>query len=501
MSLLRRCLDLKSRSPLNYWVRVFLAAYVVLNFTMFGLVNADAPVGDVTDNELIADSQEVSLNNYVPSVPGMRQSNGTLWHFGTNVVTYNSDHEIVASYSSDNGSSWSTFVVMDNSHPGFEVGGTPWKVTDAVGLSNNSVVISVVLHYFDTDNNNECWLLCHWNNSDLSQWELIDVYSITGQNVDTDPTIAVNDTDTVMVTFEIDNINQIHYDFFYPDTRTIDLNTEPNIEPQANFGPWALCNTSGVFFIAYILDGDDDLDVVTTDGDWTLVFTQSYSTNFFAMDIVITGDDTFVFIVSQHAGGYLELYYWNETSNGVRFLIDNPTGDTTISYPKLMTYNDTDTFIIVMGYSTNDDGFKYAGGNYYIDSAVWELRWSSTVWDESDDTAKDYTTYLPRDLFPQTIDPVTGVLNHTMLPNSGWYAHITDYTVIPDEEDLHEIHSDTTTWPGAPYYHYNPFYGPPDVPDDDEDEDEPICATSWIMFAVIAVMIIVIIGWSADTML
>ena len=187
-------MNFKRDHPHNYWVRVLCLAFCLV-FAMLWFVgdaSGDAPVGDVVDNELFGESFEALVNNWQPGSPGVRQTNGTLWHFGTNVNTYGVDHEIIASYSSDNGTSWASFVLMDNSYPGFEIGGYPWKVTDGVGLSNNSIVISLVLQRFGTAAKAEVWLMCHWNNSDLGQWELIDVYTNAGQNVDKDPTIAVN---------------------------------------------------------------------------------------------------------------------------------------------------------------------------------------------------------------------------------------------------------------------------------------------------------------------
>lgn len=486
---------------MHYWLRIFLIAYWVVNLSMVGMVQADAPQEGVTDNVLVDDSFEGALHNYVSGTPGMRQVNGTLWHFGTNITTFGVDHAITASYSSDNGTSWTSFVLMDNTYPGFELNGFPWMVNDAVGLSNNSIIIVMTLKNFDTASRYECWLFCHWNNSDLSQWELFDVYSNSGQNIDRDPSIAVNDTDTVMITYEIDGQNYVYYDFFSPANRVAAGNLKSAIEPQGSLGPWALCDSNGVFFVGMVIDADDDLDIYTSDGSWTLVWTESFDSSYFAYDCIITGDDTIVALSAKNDGGVMQLHYWNETAEGLRYIVDLGTGDTTCTYPKLGIYNNSETTVSIISYSLTDDSFKRAYGDYYIDSEVWQTRWSDGEWDETHDTAKDYTGYQPHDLFPIVTDPVSSVINRTMLPNTGFYAHITDYYVTGDTEDLREIHANTTTWPASPYYHYDPFYEAPEEPEEpgaDADWNwtwwgDVACISSFMVIAVVLLVAIIII--------
>ena len=501
-----KAIEFKRAHPHNYWVRIVCFAFIMVFAALWvvGGADADAPASGVTDNELVTDSFEANVNFALNGPPGGRQLNGTLWHFGTNIVTYSSDHEIVASISSDNGTTWFTWTIMDNSFPGFEIGGTPWMVSDCGMLSNNSVLALLVLSQFDTATRKECWLFAHWNNSDLDQWELIDVYSNPSYSIDLDPTMVVGVDDDVMICYERSSVT--HYDFLNPSTRVLSGNIKTGLAVSgAGRGPWALCNSTGIFFIGGCYGATENIRAYTADGSFTLVYSFAFSSSYKPTDQIILADDTFVSIGALTIGGYLRLHYWNETATDSRYLIDSGTGDLTIAYPRLGQYNDSDTTVRIIGYSNADDTFVSATGDYFIDSEVWQIRWGDGVWTETDDSQKTYLTYQPHDLFPRTIDPVTAVLNRTMLPNAGFYAHITDYTVADDEDDLHEIHDNATVWPGAPYYHYNPFYeAPEDEPPDNGVDLEPasgICSSGWIAVMVLILMLFVLVGVTARTVL
>lgn len=409
---------------------------------------ADTPTGSHASVELGANEAYTSVfGNWYPRGSISRQMNGTLWVFHANVVTYSTDIEIIGSFSTDNGVTWSNITIIDNSDPEFAVGGTPWEAMDWVMLSNNSIILLVVLKGYDTVANRELHYLCHWNNSDLSQWEEILVYASASYNIDYDAChVAVNGDDEVMVTYPYRN-DRLDWELWdFSDRSHLDTTWYPFVcRAYAN---WLMCNTTGVFLFAYGNGASPEYIYLFSlvGAVKTALYNAGASSSYWAWDAIVTADDTFVCIFSHTAGGSARLIYWNTTSSGTRYIQESPYTDG--HHHKLSIQNDSDVNVWVLAYHNTDDRFVLSSNPYYRNQQYWKDS-KTEVWDETLDTTYDYIQAGSTDLFPMFM--VDGEEIRTQLPNSGYIWFISDYDAA-DDRDWHIVRSSSMTWPAIPWY-------------------------------------------------
>lgn len=412
---------------------------------------ADLPEDGYTSVITDLDDDEISIyGGYYGHAPVIRQMNGTLWKFDMRVITYAVDHEFWAHYSTDKGDTWNSFLIMDNSDPEFAVGGYPRRMTDAVVLSNNSIVILVELYSYDTTNNIELHTLTHWNNTNLSQWEEMDVYSSETYDVDYNkpPAMVINDEDHVMISYER---NGLHFDLYNMATRsTISTYTKyPTV--GANYKcPYLMCNASGDFFVGFSTGANPDyLNVYTANSSWSLIWSQGTSSSYYFMDCAVTADDTFVAVASMSSGGYNKVYYYNATGTGSRTYADASHAD---GYsPQISLVAGLDAWVYVTQYHKTEDRFATYGQMYYRAASLWVSSFT-VIWDETEDSTKTNPWQGMVDLHPRIWDASEGEWIYTQLPETGFITAFGDYDVGSDDLDHIVIHKNSTTWQGIPWY-------------------------------------------------
>jgi len=450
------------------------------------------PIGTGT---LIEDQSNVGYPSSAMAA-GVRQLNGTLWHFSIE-YTDATHRAILANYSNDNGDTWDGFEVMDETETEFGGVGYPRAVQDAVVMSNNSIIILVNLVAYDTTNKIELHLLCHWNNSDFDQWEQITIYSHTTYSVDWDfASMCINSTDIVLVAYERTADGYLHHDKFNPTTRVVTHASQSAVSCTERWGPWALVNSSDEFIIAYPKNPGTGLRLYfKKESDWSAIGDLSFGSGYGPTDVIISLDDTFIYTYCGYPGsGWFYVGHWNLTGSGIRKLSSIAMYDSA----RLGLSNQSDRWILVSNYDHTNDRMLLWSANY----SASETHWQSTqtiYFDETSDVI-DYTSWMPHALFPILKDYQTGVENHTQIPLGGAFLYFVD-TDDPEFYDFYNWKTTIMTWPGVAYWTYDPDWEPPEEP---EPEPEPgalidiPCFTSGLIILVIGIFLISIIIVALD---
>ena len=448
-----KAIEFKRAHPHNYWVRIVCFAFIMVFAALWVIdgASADLPEDGYTSVITDLDDDEISIyGSYYGHPPVVRQMNGTLWKFDMRVITYAVDHEFWAHYSTDKGDSWNSFLIMDNSDPEFAVGGYPRRITDAVVLSNNTLIVLVELYAYETSNNIELHTLSHWNNTNLSQWEDMTVYASETYDIDYNkpPAMVINDHDHVMISYER---NGLHFDLYNMTTRTTISTYTKYPTVGSNYKcPYLMANASGNFFVGFSTGASPDyLNVFTADSDWTLIWTQVTSSSYYFYDCAVTADDTFIAVASMSAGGYNKVYYFNDTSTGSRTYADASHAD---GYsPQISLVAGMDTWVYITQYHKTEDRFATYGQMYYRDATYWKSSFTA-IWDETEDSTKSHPWQGMVDLHPRIWDAVEDGWIYTQLPATGFITTFGDYDVGTDDLDHIVIHENSTTWQGIPWY-------------------------------------------------
>jgi len=323
VDVVRKTLDFKKRPPLHYWARLLLAIVLVVHPTMAVLVGADT-FDSGTGTELGEDDYQAMYGHYGGGV-GCRGMNGTLWQFVTYRDAGDATNRVFEGYwSENNGTSWSGPInIMDDTYPTFQTGGYPRRIADVCVLSNNSIVLLVHLYKHDTTVSLETHLLVHWNNSDLTQWERITVYSSASYHTET-WTLAVNSTDQVLVCYTRNAQTYQHFDHWDPASRAFTRYQRNNAQVFAQL--WALVdNSTDAFQLAYEYGTTRQFQLRTADGDWTQLFLHTLNVNYHVYDAIKTGDGTFCYVDQMTTGGALDLNYRNASGTGTRRISTSTT--------------------------------------------------------------------------------------------------------------------------------------------------------------------------------
>jgi len=426
---------------------------------------------------------------------GTRQMNGTLWHFSIE-YTDSTHRAVLANYSIDNGITWSGFEIIDETETEFGGVGYPYDIHDSVSLSNNSIIILLDLYAYDTADKHELHLLCHWNNSDLSQWEQVTIYSSVTYYPDTHfASMAVNSSDTILIAYERSPENYIHHDKFIPSTRTIQTAKQGGVKSTSNWGPWALVNSTDVFIIAYPYNpGIGQKLYFKKESDWSAIGDVSFGTNYGPSDCIIAKDDTFIYTSILHGGnGWFDVRHWNLTGSGSRSVCSIPLYNTA-----RLGLSNSSTFIIVSNYDYTNDRCLFWSDNYYASSTHWQAT-QTIYFDETSDVI-DYTSWLPHALYPQLKDYQTLEINYTQAPTGEVFIYFCDSD--DPTYDFWAFKTTILTWPGIPYWTYDPDWEPPEEP---EPEDNGVsefidipCFTSGLIILVIGIFLISMILMALD---
>jgi len=450
------------------------------------------PIGTGT---LIEDQSNVGRAGSAMAA-GVRQLNGTLWHFSIE-YTDATHRAILANYSNDNGDTWDGVEVMDETEAEFGGTGYPAYVHDAVVMSNNSMIILVGLYAYDTADKHEIHLLCHWNNSDFDQWEQITIYSHVSHSPDIDfASMCINSTDIVLVAYERSPYNYIHHDEFNPTSRVVSpASHSVTGGSEYDWGPWALVNSTDVFIIAYVYNpGAGERLWFKKESDWSAIVDVTTSSTSTPQDVIVALDDTFVYNTAASTGnGWCDIKYWNASGSGSRRYASIPMYNSV----RLGLSTQSDRWIIVSNYDYTNDRMLMWSANYSASGTHWQST-QTIYFDETSDVI-DYTSWLPHALYPRLKDYETSISNYTQIPTGGVFLYFVDRD-DPTFYDFYNWKTTIMTWPGIAYWTYDPYTAPEEPEPEPEPEgliDIP-CFTSGLIILVIGIFLISIIIIALD---
>jgi hypothetical protein len=460
---IRRMLRLKRDHPVHYWTRLLLMSWMALSLLMAGAVRADTPAGD--EQEIQSGSALTGYNEEQSSF--CRQMNGTLWVFSVwrdPADTY--ERTLYGYFSSDNGTTWSTIIIADEGDAGYETNGYPVKMIEAHALSNNSIVILFYdVDYWGSSGKTEITIMCHWNNSDLSQWERVQGYAHTTYSAIYAGS-GVNETDKIKFGFRA--YTQTHYVVydFDPADRSVSAagsvsNKYPNSPKGAPKG-WFFWNNSdcwnmlwtyepGTGTLVYCWNASDG--TVGAFPEWTASI-QGYDS--YIHDIVLTGNGTYVW--TQHYGTGSYYYYWpylkwyspetDTTGAAIKIHADSYWG-----FIQLGLSNYDNCFVFAVGFNYNTDRYGAWGARYYRNAATWQgthVDYFQEDYNAGNTWRYNFAANMPYQLYPRLES------NYTQLPAGLGFPNVqfSEYDSGDSASDLWVDYD--TTWPGVRGWTYWP---------------------------------------------
>lgn len=438
-----------------FWT-LFLATLVGSMIMLAMDADADTTYSGYTGAHYLDNDDEYGewWSNYYGHPPPVRGMNGTLWTFDNFETTPNTVAAIWAHFSTDKGHTWNDIMLIDQDDAGFSVGGYPRTAIDACVLSNNSLIVLVELYAYNTNNNIELWMFCHWNNTDLSQWERVPVHvSETYDVVGWSSGCVTNSTDIVWTYYR----GMTGGDYFYSWDMTTRAGTQryvkyPAYTARAN-ERYLMVNSTDQILFAFGNGASPEYLYCYRIPQGTQWFSKGGSSSYYWLDCVVTLDDTVVAVSSISTGGqYDKLYYYNDSGNAI-FNI-NQAGEI-VGHPRLGLAQADPTWVWVFGYDTTSDEFCFRGQKYYKGSTPWQASYAA-VWSESETSVKTEPWIGPRDHYPNMWNPTEEETVYTQLPNVGWIFPFSDYDVAADNWDHWIIHLNSTTWMGIPWYYGDP---------------------------------------------
>lgn len=412
---------------------------------------ADSAEPGFTAVTTLVDDDEYAgyYNGYVAHAPPMRQMNGTLWVFDNFVTIANSVQSLWGHFSTDKGDTWSDILIMDETDPDFAVGGYPRNIIDGAMLSNNSIIILVELYGWQTNDNHELWLFCHWNNTDLSQWEMVPVYvSETYHNVNKWAQIVVGDDDTIYSYNQKGPTSTMYFKSWDMTTR---VGTTIFTKYPAYGGNkfWFMIDSTEQLYFAWANGASPEILYTYLIPEGTLYCSRGGSSSYYWRDCMMTLDDTQVAIVSWGTGGqYDYLWYYNGSGSGFTQIM---SPNQVLTYPKFSLCQSVPTRVYIFSLSPTQDHFAYKAQNYYASSTAWKASYVE-VWEDTENSVKSYGWIGPRDHFPQMYSDIEEEMVYTQVPDTGWIFPFSDYDVAMDDWDHYIIHMSSTTWMSIPFY-------------------------------------------------
>ena len=495
MQFVSRTLKFKDEHLSHYWVRVLCFAFsiVFLALWMAGGADADTPADD--EQEIQSNSQHPPDATQSMAADFVRQLNGTLWVFSIWENNEDENERVLFGYfSTDNGSTWNTIVVTDDTDPGYDTDGYPRQLINTVVLSNNSIIICIQdRDYWGTSGKYEITFLCHWNNSDLTQWERVQGY-YSATRYAFDGHCNVNETDKIVFAFQPYTLTHTYVYSFDPATRNIDIRG-----PIVSKYPVPIYETTWVFWNGtawnILLTWGNTLYCNDIDGGglWSIAL----GANREVTDIVLSASGTYGVSINRHQA---PSYYWYAE---MRFR--NATGDWTyhaimdsgkFGSGKLGLSNYNDDYFVLMAYEYIEDKFYWWGSVYWRGIPHWGTTKTECFAEDFDSPSTDHFDWpieLPNAIYP--IDPETG--NHTQLPAGlgGPTWCFMEYDSDTTSNDLWVDYE--TTWPGILWWTYVPFV-PPENGDGDDDVTPTygfdVCDSTLMMAVIIFLIFFTMIG-------
>lgn len=403
-------------NPIQWWVVMLCVAFIwlALVIVISGGAKADVDVGAQTES-VMSDGTSDYIGTYQYTGCGGRQMNGTLWKFRTyRNPADNTDRIIWGYFTNNDGDDWYKIKIIDNTDPYFDAGEYPSYVYDVVMLSNNSIILALG---FSANGKFEAHVMCHWNNTDLSQWERVLVY---GDLTVSDFGMNVNETDGVVFAFEYYTGASLKSYKFNPSTRVSTYfgaksnvrNYLDKVYPFWNGTGWTICYQyePGTGDRLYIYTGDFSTEIASI---WC-GSTQTFH------DVVLTGDGTYVAINTGDQGGWPSLRYWNETGSGATQYISALSQWSKWSFEIALKNNDPTKIKIYAYYYADDTFHEWAWLNYYDHRTIFKnnhQKWFEETTDWG--TGVNFVDWAPYKLYPRLWDPIHSVYVNTQLQNNG----------------------------------------------------------------------------------
>lgn len=376
---------------------------------------ADVDVGAQTES-VMSDGTSDYIGTYQYTGCGGRQMNGTLWKFRTyQNPADNTDRIIWGYFSNNDGDDWYKIKILDNTDPYFDAGEYPQYIFDVVMLSNNSIILAVS---FSANGKEEAHVMCHWNNSDLSQWERVLVY---GDYSVSDFGMGVNETDYILCAWEYYTGNGLKSCRFNADTRVSTnlgglanrRNYLDKVYPFWNGTGWTIS-------FQYEPGTGDRLYIYNKDYSTLIHEEPSIGSTQTIHDLVLTGDGTYVYVFTGDQGGWPSLRYWNETGSGARQYISAQAQWSKWSFEIALKNNDPTKIKIYAYYYVDDTFHEWAWLNYYDHINIFKnnhQKWFEETTDWG--TGVNFVDWAPYKLYPRLWDPIHSVYVNTQLQNNG----------------------------------------------------------------------------------
>lgn len=406
----------------------------------------DTPTGN--DDLLIPDTGYIGNGEPVGSF--CRQMNGTLWTFSVYRNPADStDRTVYGFFSINNGSDWNQIIITQSGDVGYEVNGYPASIIDSVALSNNSIVLGILdVNYWGSSGKVEITFLCHWNNSDLSQWERLNGYSSASYSA-AGPGMAVNASDKISYMYKTSSTTYAYAKYFDPEDRSMGFFWNHNIGVTADRKYWVFWNGTNWNYVYSTTYGSTYARCY--DEGENIVWQQGLVASNWIDDVVLSSSGIFAMIQADSPTwyGYIIFIDTDLTPSAVYL-----TSDQFCARSQLGINNICGTWFTAICYYTNTDKFIWFGAHYDDSQAIWQAS-ESDLFDESDDTT-DTVVFQPGQLYPYNID---GSGNHTQLPhelggpNYGFAEYDTG-----DSNWNYWVELDST-WPGILGWTYTPAPG------------------------------------------
>lgn len=501
MGIVSQTLKFKDEHLSHYWIRVLCFAFSIVFLALWALpddVQADTPAGDEQEYQ----SGSGDTGNLEEIAVTCRQMNGTLWIFDVWRDPADSSNRYLYGYfSTDDGANWDRITVSHSDDEGYEESGYMVKPIGAHALSNNSIIVAIYdFNYWGSSSKVEITFICHWNNSDLSQWERVSGYA-SGSKSALYASSGVNATDGILFGYTKYTGTYYYWDTFNPATRAVSgLSYVANRLPSTLIKlAWIFWNYTGEWngLFAYepgtgvrLYCYNVSTAIATVDWELTVGGYDSY-----VNDVVLTANGTYAFTWGYgNTGSYFYWPYLRFRNRAHEVTSLRVSEDAHWGCSQLGLSNLDPDWVSITSWNYNTDRLATWGNLYYRNQAQWQGT-QSDKFQESGDVIWNWDGWVVTDM-PYQLYPMTGGphYNHTQLPavKSACYV-ISEYD---DGDSTYDSWVDyETTWPGIIYWTWDPE--PPEEPgngDGDGDGLGEICSSSWLIIAVMLVMLIGVVG-------
>ncbi len=476
MGIISQTLKLKSDHPIHYWTRILCFAFSVVFLALWAGVltedvRADIEIFDINDG--------VEDRNYgMGDDPNIGICPSNRWYF----PFIDEDGDFNVNWTDNNGTSWEGVVVQSEGWKGE----TKMVIQSIQCWSNNTTCI--MLRAEAADNAHDLYLFYLWgenNASDPAAWNYTTIY---GGAIKADHASMIFNRSGVLwiVTNYNGQIWERQWDiatatFLEGHTLWEPINGYPMIQVDHNDDVWYAYYTTSRLYI-YHQSGDPSMEMVITSGR------DKYSQFF------ITADNTKVCVgdylyLSNHAFVVAYETVVNTTLMKNQFQAD--TDDWSTAYWSTGNCYENYVSIIQLRTEPGFDEFVRYRAQYDAVDAVWEASETALWTIPTDDDICYHYASGPNSVWPK----IGGVSVSRLLSGDIQYWNYKDELGAPDDYyDIVYLDDPVFTW-------WN--WSAPEEPEPEPEPDgngvsDEICSSSWLIIAVMLVILIAIVGLAGN---